>query len=99
MANNTSETRKTKFSAQSQMWIFPLSRMNFYYLLGGIVVILIGYALMATGITNDPALPDGKWNNPLAVTIAPFILVIGYCVIIPIGLLKNFNKKKKEVND
>lgn len=98
MANNTSNVKRPSFSAGSQMWLFPLSRMNFYYLLAGLAVILIGYALMATGITDDPAVADGKWNNPMAVTIAPILLVIGYCVIIPMGLLKNFNKKKQEVN-
>lgn len=76
-------------------WNFPLDRTNFIYLLIGIGVILIGYILLATGISEEPALPDGKWNNPLAVYVAPTLLVIGYCVIIPYSILKIFNKKKE----
>ena len=53
---------------------------------------------MATGISDQPALADGKWNNPLAVSVAPVLLVIGYCVIIPYALLKFFGKKK-EIDD
>ncbi len=84
--------KTTKYSDAKQKWSFPLGRMNMYYLLAGLGVILLGYALMATGITDDAAVVDGKWNNPLAVTVAPLLLVIGYCVIIPLGLLKKFNK-------
>jgi hypothetical protein len=51
---------------------------------------------MMTGVTDQPAVLDGKWNNPLAVTVAPIVLVIGYCVIIPFGILKKF--KDKEAN-
>jgi hypothetical protein len=43
---------------------------------------------MSTAISDDPT----QWNNPLAVTIAPVLLAIGYCVIIPYGLLA----RKKE---
>lgn len=71
---------------------FPLKKQNFYYILVGVAVIIVGYLLMATGITEQPAVPDGKWNNIWAVDIAPVLLVIGYCVIIPIGILKKFNK-------
>jgi NADH:ubiquinone oxidoreductase subunit 6 (subunit J) len=59
-------------------------------------VILVGYALMTTGITEDPATVSGKWNNPLAVIVAPILLILGYCVIIPYSIIKIF--RKKEVN-
>ena len=54
---------------------------------------------MATGVTEEPALPDGKWNNPFAVVVAPLLLVIGYCVIIPLGLIKFFSKKKNSAEN
>lgn len=28
-----------------------------------------------------------SWDNPLSVNVAPVVLVIGYCVIIPIGIM------------
>ncbi len=76
-------TVKSKyFETPKKKWEFPLGRNNFYTLLIGLGVILLGYALMATGITDEPAIPDGKWNNFLAVAVAPVLLLLGYCVII-----------------
>lgn len=83
--------KKTKVS-----WKFPLSRKNFIYAAIGLGVIILGYALMATGITDDPATVEGTWNNPLAVSVAPLLLVIGYCVLIPLSIIKFF--KKEETN-
>ena len=80
------ETKKPK-------WSFPLERRNFIILGIGICIILLGYALMATGITEEPAVPNGKWNNIFALYIAPFLLVIGYCGVLPYGLYKLFTNK------
>jgi hypothetical protein len=74
-------------------WDFPLHRKNFYYLAAALGLIILGYVLMATGITEGSALPDGKWNNPMAVIIAPILLFIGYVVLIPLGIYKFFGKK------
>lgn len=80
-------------------WEFPLKKQNFYYLAAGLGVIILGYILMATGISDGPALPDAKWNNPLAVTVAPILLFIGYVIIIPLGIFKFFgNKTDKNEN-
>lgn len=79
-------------------WQFPLTRQNFIVLGIGIGIIILGYILMATGITEEPALPQGKWNNPLAVYVAPFLLVIGYCVVIPYGLMMVFKKKPQNIS-
>lgn len=73
-------------------WEIPFSKQNVIIAAIGLAVILVGYALMATGITDQPAVPDGKWNNFMAVTAAPFLLVIGYCIIIPIAIMKRFDK-------
>ncbi len=77
-------------------WEFPLKRQNVLWISIGIGAVVLGYILMATGITQDPALPSAKWNNPFAVQIAPVLMVIGYCVLIPYGLLKQFAKKPQE---
>jgi uncharacterized membrane protein len=78
------------------VWDFPLNKQNFMYLAVALGVIIIGYVLMATGITEEPALPDGKWNNPMAVTIAPILLFIGYVIIIPLGIYKYFGKDSEK---
>jgi hypothetical protein len=64
-------------------WNFPLGKKNFVLLGAGALTIALGYALMSTGISEDPT----KWNNPLAVSVAPLLLSIGYCVLIPMGLM------------
>lgn len=85
--------RTTKQKAKSVDWQFPLHKKNFMVIGIGIGVILLGYALMATGISDEPATVDGTWNNPLAVTVAPILLIIGYCVIIPYAILKYFGRQ------
>ncbi|MFN9776389.1 MAG: DUF3098 domain-containing protein [Candidatus Kapaibacterium sp.] len=74
------------------VWEFPYARKNFMIFGLGIVVILIGYMLMSTGI-SDEASHQTAWNNPLAVSVAPVVLVIGYCVIIPYAILRMFKDK------
>ncbi len=85
-----------KISTPAVEWRLPLEKQNFMILLIGLGIILLGYALMATGITETAAAVDGTWNNPLAVYVAPTLLIIGYCVVIPYGIIRFFGKK--EVN-
>lgn len=87
---------KVKKDNQKSVIKFPFTKKNYLIIGVGLAVIIIGFLLMATGITNEPAVPDGKWNNPLAVTIAPIILLIGYVVIIPYGILKFFGNKEQK---
>ena len=48
------------------------SRVNAMWLGAGVVSIAIGYFLLSTG----------------SETIAPILLVLGYCVLLPIGIIK-----------
>lgn len=80
--------------AKSNNWQFPLGKKNLIYIGIGLAVIIVGYLLMATGITEQPAIVNGKWDNPFAISIAPFIIVIGYCIIIPYAIMKVFKKDK-----
>ena len=43
----------------------------------GIMVIAVGYIFLA----------QGPVDNPLSLSFAPFLLIGGYCVIIPVALL------------
>lgn len=83
--------RQSKKS-KSNNWQFPLDKKNLIYIGIGLAVIVVGYLLMATGITQQPAIPNGKWDNPFAISVAPIIIVIGYCVIIPYAIVKVFKK-------
>ena len=83
-------------ASKAPKWEFPLNKKNFIILAIGICIIFIGYLLMATGISSEPAVPNGKWNNVFAVQIAPIVLVVGYCIVIPYGILKFFGGNKDE---
>lgn len=85
---------KTKKS-KKPLWTFSLDKKNLKFLAIGFAVIVIGYIFLATGITDEPALPSSKWNNPLVIYLAPILLALGYCVIIPYALLKTFKKNKE----
>jgi amino acid permease len=63
---------------------FPLTRTNFYIILLGAMIIVIGYIFMA--IPEDP-------DAFMTRTLAPILLVFAYLIVIPIGL---FSREKKE---
>tara|TARA_Y100000994_G_scaffold249078_1_gene258945 strand:+ start:1027 stop:1251 length:225 start_codon:yes stop_codon:yes gene_type:complete len=55
---------------------WPFTYVNYLLFLIGILLITIGYILMYTGDVNSFQ----------SLTLSPIILVIGYCVIIPISI-------------
>ncbi len=56
-------------------WEF--NRTNYLIFLAGIVVIALGYVLMATG----------ERDSFQALTVSPIMLVTGYLVLIPLSIL------------
>jgi hypothetical protein len=82
----TQQVRKSAKAAKKVVWAFPLERQNWYILAAGVVVIIIGFLLMTTAITSDPAKHQQAWDNPLAISVAPVLLAIGFLGIIPYGL-------------
>ena len=52
-----------------------LARNNYILLIIGIIVIIIGFIALAKG----------------SITLAPILLVAGYCVIIPLAILLKFD--------
>jgi hypothetical protein len=57
--------------------LLPLGRENFLILGLGLVVIVAGYLAML----------EGSVEGFLPLVAAPILLVLGYCVIIPLGIL------------
>ena len=55
----------------------PFGSRNYIWLGIGLITIVLGYISLAQGPVNS------FWS----LTLAPILLVIGYCVLIPIGLL------------
>ena len=77
--------KKTSKSKKAQ-WVHPWTKRQ-YMLIGGCVgIIIIGFLMMSVGI-------DSGWDHPLAVSVAPLVLVITYCVLVPLVIM--FGGKSK----
>ena len=60
-----------------------------------IAVVIIGIAVLIAGYI---LLAQGPVDNPLSLSVAPFLLIGGYCVIIPVAIIlkdKSPDKTKK----
>ena len=65
------------------------SRKNILLFVVGGVVIMLGYILLA----------QGPVNNPLSLTWAPILLIVGYCVVIPVAIILKDNKKETKTKN
>jgi len=74
------KTTKAKKPAtkQKKEITFPLDKQNFMIIGAGIVVIIIGYIIMS----------QNSVDGFLPTVVAPIVLLLGYCVIIPYGILR-----------
>lgn len=74
-------SRKTASPAGAGENRFPFMRENYLVMIVGILVIIIGYALMVGGRSPDPNqfYPDQvySWRR---ITLAPIVIIIGFIV-------------------
>ncbi len=72
---------RSRRNVQAQL---PFDKMN-YGLVGlSLAIILVGYIFLTIG----------PWDSFSSLTVAPILLVIGYCITLPIAIL--YKKKNKE---
>ena len=81
----SSRSKKTKREIIS----LALTARNYYIIGFGILLILIGYVLMSANSV------DGFG----ATVAAPILLVIGYCVVVPYGILYTDKTPEKQVEE
>jgi hypothetical protein len=67
-----STTKKAKFDGT-----LPLERENYLILGAGLVLIVAGYV----------ALSGDQVEGFLPLTLSPILLILGYCVVIPAGIM------------
>jgi hypothetical protein len=82
MQPKTSAKNKRPAAKQKREITFPLEKENFVIIGAGILVLIIGYFLMA----------QNSVDGFLPTVVAPIVLLAGYCVIIPYGILKKTKK-------
>ena len=75
---------KSKIDNNPLFHSWSFGKINYQIFGIGLLIVIFGYFIMATGET------ESFWS----VKVAPIILIIGYCVIIPASILvKSKNNK------
>ncbi len=81
-------------------WNIPWGVPNLIGIGIGIAVIIIGYLLMNTAVSEQPMTDKSEWNNSTATAIGPILLTIAYCVIIPVAIFwRKKGDRTEEEND
>jgi hypothetical protein len=61
---------------------FPLGKMNYILLAAGFAIIIIGFALMAGGKSEDPSIFNPEVFSFTRITLAPIVVMVGFVSII-----------------
>ena len=80
IADTKSSGRGKKAAQKKKDDGLPFTKVNYYIFLAGLIAIILGYVTLAQG----------------SITLSPFLLVIGYCVIIPVAILYRAKEKTPE---
>jgi uncharacterized membrane protein len=82
-----SEKRESVFNtAGNDVLIF--GKKNFMYMGAGLLLVLLGLALMSGGSMPDPQVwePE-RIYSPMRITVAPILMVMGFVVVV-LGIFK-----------
>lgn len=77
-AVKSKKTQPAKSARPKKESAFPLEKENFVIIGIGIALLIVGYILMA----------ENSVSGFMPTVVAPILLVLGYCVVIPYGILK-----------
>jgi hypothetical protein len=75
---------------------WPFGRKNYIAFGIAMAVIVIGYLCLAFGTKQAPS--DPTQESIVSITLAPLLLVIGYCILIPVSLLIKDKGKTNSVS-
>ncbi len=77
---------KMKENVPARPFQMPFDQKNMTIIFAGIGVIIIGYLVMYF----SPVM------SAMALTVSPIILLLGYCVIVPIGIMSGVRGNRKK---
>jgi hypothetical protein len=81
-------TLKSKKSRKEQSHLhFAMTSKNYLIIGAGIALIILGYVFMS----------ENSVSGFLPTTVAPILLIAGYCVVVPAGILYNDRNEKDEI--
>lgn len=78
--NSITDMAKKKKDTQSQKGEFLFGKKNYLIMLAGIVVILIGFALMAGGGSDDPEVFNEAIYSFRRIRLAPTLVLLGLAI-------------------
>ena len=87
-ANNSNTQNKKDLANNNVKDFWKFNFVNYSLFFTGLVFIFIGYILMYKGTVN---------SNQVIIT-SPRLLIIGYCIFIPLALIYEHNKAKNLFN-
>ncbi|MBN4056816.1 hypothetical protein JYU19_00740 [bacterium AH-315-J21] len=74
-----------KIATQQRAFNWPFGKKNYLIFGLGLVAIILGYITLAnTAVNPDPL--DESWGQ-VFLTLSPALLILGYCVLIPISII------------
>jgi hypothetical protein len=85
MAKVSKEKEKLAKRKIKKIDILPLEAVNYKILISGVVIVILGYV----------ALGMEPWDGFMALTVAPVLLLFGYCIVIPFGII--YRRKKTQI--
>lgn len=78
--NSTTDMAKKKKEKKGTEGEFLFGRKNYLIMLAGIVVILVGFALMAGGGSDDPEVFNEAIYSFRRIRLAPAIVLLGLAI-------------------
>lgn len=76
----------------------PLSTKNYYMMLAGVIVIVIGFILMSGGGEHTATEFDESIFSFRRITLAPIVVIAGFVLEI-FAIMKRFDKGGENSND
>lgn len=73
--------------AQEENKGFVFGRENYIMLIAGAVTVMIGFALMAGGGSEDPNVFNPEIFSFRRITLAPTVIVIGFAIVM-VGIFR-----------
>lgn len=79
---------------------FGFDPKNYKILIIGLIINVLGFILMIGGGSDDPSKFNGdELFSPIRITLAPFLIVIGYVVIFYSIMKKTPKKDEGEITN
>lgn len=66
---------------------FVFEKINYMLLAGGLVMVIIGFFLMAGGGSDDPNVFNPEVFSARRITVAPTVVLLGFAVVM-VGIFK-----------